>query len=532
VPDDRLGDVRDERLGERSLCLVNTAAITGANTIVDVGGTVTISGPDISAGPNSPTAGTGWTNPTYVFANDANDAPYSVAQAANSAAQDTTGFGFAIPTSAIIRGISVSFMKKANTAGYIKDNSVYLLKAGAPSGNNKAAGGYWGTSDSPATTYGSSSDLWGTTWTAAQINASNFGVRMIAHNDDSAAHTARLNYISITVTYTNDTNGIGASGANILKANITGTCTYNANAAHTPCTSADHVWAGTITTPAAGTNPALVMPAVDYTYWWKNAMSGPNHFCTNSNPGLSANFFDNDAGTTSAPNNSLGGVIELTPTNSDYTCQVVVGGVLQGELSWNHTTGVLTVYGTIFIDGHIAFNDYGEVMHYHGRATIFAGGEVELGEETCAGGSGTSHTGACIASGMQNWDPSTNLLVLVGMANSEYDQYASQTCPSPNAIPNNHPENCDLSDGHPYAGFQGVLYAKTDCEIHWQFQDSGPVICNTITLPLEGTNKTNNPTYYTYPAQTDSNGNLTDGQTYSDPATATNFAIVPGAESQ
>ena len=82
----------------------------------------------------------------------------------------------------------------------------------------------------------------------------------------------------------------------VKTANIGGTCTYLLQAAHTPCTSTDHVYATTITSTSAASNPALVMPAVDFNYWWANAAPGPKHFCTNSNPGLATNFFDNDAG--------------------------------------------------------------------------------------------------------------------------------------------------------------------------------------------------------------------------------------------
>ena len=108
--------------------------------------------------------------------------------------------------------------------------------------------------------------------------------------------TASVDYVSVTVTYSNDTNGIGTSGTPVKQANIGGTCTYNAQSAHTPCTSTDHVYATTITSTPAGSNPALVMPQVDFDYWWANAKPGPKHFCTNSNPGLSSTFFDNDAG--------------------------------------------------------------------------------------------------------------------------------------------------------------------------------------------------------------------------------------------
>ncbi len=494
------------------LCLVNGAAITGAATTVDVGGTVTISGPDTTGAARAATTAAGWTSSNNVFSSDSVYATNAVGSNSTGATLTTSGFGFAIPASAIIRGITVTLIRKASVSGTLQDANMYLTKAGAQTGSNRAIAGTWGTSNTTKT-YGNSADLWGAAWTAADVNNAGFGVKFAAKAGGTAA-TASADYISIAITYSNDTNGIGAAGTSIQQANISGTCTYNANSAHTPCSSADHVYATTITTPAAGSNPALAMPQVDFNYWWANAMPGPKHFCTNPNPGLANDFFDNDAGSTNAPNNSLVVNGEMTPSNSDYDCQVMVNGVLQGELGWNHVTHVMTIFGTIFIDGNFRFDDDGEIVHYQGRATIYSGGHDEIDEVVCSGGTGTTEPqDDCISSGMQNWDPSTNLMVLMSMQDNEYDQGGSGCGGAPPAC----------SNGHPQGGFQGVLYSKADCQIHQNFQDSGPVICNTITIPNESGI---NPTFYTFPYD----GNLTDGQKYSNTATATNFQLTSGSE--
>ncbi len=80
-----------------NLCLSNGGAITGANTVVDVGGNVVITGPDSSSGAKSPSAGTGWTNPTNVYTSNNVYATNAIATNATGSNQDTTGFGFAIP---------------------------------------------------------------------------------------------------------------------------------------------------------------------------------------------------------------------------------------------------------------------------------------------------------------------------------------------------------------------------------------------------------------------------------------------------
>jgi hypothetical protein len=399
----------------------------------------------------------------------------------------------------------------------LQDATVQLLKAGTAVGTNEASGSTWDTV-SNAITYGGSTDLWGSTWTPADINSSTFGIRFAAKNVGAGSATASLDWISIMVTYTNDTNGIGVSGTPVKQVNVGGSCTYNGQSAHTPCTATDHVTATTVTTTSAANNPALVMPDVDFNYWWANAMPGPKHFCTNASPGLPTNFFDNDAASTSAPNRSLNVNGEMAPATSDYTCQVwsipPTGGTLLGELSWNHTTHILKISGTIFVDGNFRFDEDGEVIHYLGRATLMSSRDDEIDALVCAGGSGTTYATSCLTD-MTNWNPTANIMVLMSQENNEYDQ-GGTTCSG-----NTHP---GCWNGHLPSGFQGIMYSTADCLIHQEFQDSGPVICNTITLPDESGL---DPSFFTFP----SIGNLTDGQKYSDTTTATNFELDPGDQS-
>jgi hypothetical protein len=54
-----------------------------------------------------------------------------------------------------------------------------LVKGGVIGGTNRAAGGGWPANDAYSS-YGGSADLWGRTWSAADINNSNFGVAVSA----------------------------------------------------------------------------------------------------------------------------------------------------------------------------------------------------------------------------------------------------------------------------------------------------------------------------------------------------------------
>jgi hypothetical protein len=510
------------------LCLRNNGAITGANVTVDVGGNVSISGPNATSvkygtGANSGASNT-WTNPTKTSANDSSYATSAISNSVNgadSAILNVTAFGFSVPSTAIVRGISVDIKRHSSSStNTLKDTTIQLLKAGTATGNNKATATSWPTSDAVAT-YGTGSDLWGAAWTASDVNNANFGVKIIVHNNGSASTTASIDYVTVTVTYSNDTNGIGTSGSPVSKANIGGSCTYNAQSAHTPCTSTDHVYAGTITSTPAASNPALAMPQVDYNYWWANAKPGLKHFCTNASPGLSSTFFDNDAGSTTGPNGSISINGEMAPPTSDYDCQYWENGQMVGQLKWNHTNHRMDIKGVIFVDGNFRFDNDGEIVHYYGRANIMSSRDDEIDALVCAGGAtdsngnptGNTYATSCYPD-MTNWDPTQNMMVLMSEMPNEYDQ-GSTTCSG------SYP---DCIGGYKPSGFQGIMYSTSDCLIHQNFRDSGPVICNTITLPDEAGG---DPTFYTFPYT----GNLTDGQKYHDVVTATHFELDVGQQS-
>ncbi len=509
------------------LCLANGATITGATTNVEVGGNVIITGPDTDS---STRGGTGvssgspaWLNPGNTSTSNNGYTTSTIVGAGSSGTLDVKSFGFTsamIPASAIIRGITVSIERKAASSSRLRDSHVYLLKAGAAAGTDDASGNYWSTTDGAAS-YGSGSDLWGTTLTAADVINSGFGVRLVARNTSGTSVVGSVDYVSITITYTADVGGIGSSGAPVQKVDVHGTsgCKYNANTAHTPCGTADKVYLPNNAAAGTGLDPGLTMPDVDYDYWWANAKPGPKFPCTGADKVGTPPAFDNNAASTSRPDASLnaggaGNFEEIAPNNRSYTCRVRdTSGAIVGELSWNYQTHVLTIAGTIFIDGDFRFDVDGEVVNYFGRADIFSAGNDEIDAMVCAGGSGTTLPTSC-ASNMSGWNPKQNMLVLLSMLDNEYDQGGSGCSPYPSS---------SCIGGHPISGFQGVLYSKGDCLIHENFKDSGPVVCNTITLPKE---QDGLPTYYPYPALTD----LTDGQKFSDTATATNFELDPGQQ--
>ena len=473
------------------LCMKGSAAVTGALTTLEVGDDVFMTASTVSSLRN-PSAATGWTSSSNVYSSNNSNATASIAASSQSANLDATGFGLNLPAGSVIIGIEATIERAASNSNSIEDYDVFLLKAGAASGNDKASTTDWTTSDSTRT-YGNGTDLWGTTWTEAQVEASNFGLRLKARNLTASTRTASVDHMTIRVYYqAPPATRIGSSGTPLASVQVAGSCTYFNQAAHSPCTSTDKVWPS-----PAGTAPQnLSKPAVDLAYWYDNAKPGPTNNCTTGSfPG----GFDNN----STYNNSLTGSAEVTPNSSSYTCQVhdALGGLL-GELSWNHVTKVLKIKGTIFIDGDFRFDDDGAIAHYQGRGIIYAAGDLEFDELVCAGGSGST---SCVTNGMQNWDPSQNMMIVLAGGDAEYDQGGTQA----QAVP---------------SGFQGLIYANGDCTVHENFHTSGPIVCDKILLPSEPNGW---PTYYDWPPL----GSLVEGQMYSDPQTAGDFVVVPGLQS-
>jgi hypothetical protein len=172
-----------------------------------------------TAGPNNPASGTfiaganlDWTFPgNIVNTADTNYATAIFGAAANTDNLQGSNYGFSIPSGAIINGIVVTINRRTSAvnAGRItRDNIVSLVKGGIVTGNNKATATAYTTSFATAT-YGSSTDTWGTTWTPADINATNFGAILSVNANNSL--TATVDYIRITIHYT--TLGFSPSSA-------------------------------------------------------------------------------------------------------------------------------------------------------------------------------------------------------------------------------------------------------------------------------------------------------------------------------
>jgi hypothetical protein len=227
------------------------------------------SGAPVSTGATLPGAGatggsgTAWTSPGNVLSND--DAYANVSATAGfsnvnvtSQSLNATGFGFTIPANATILGIHATVARHRSAsalAGEAQDNSIRLLKGGVATGTNKGATSTnWPTSETNAA-YGGASDLWGTTWTPAEVNASDFGLGVVA--DVSAflgTRTANVDFVSIDITYTvpgditwytessggspigtgSSFNPVGVAGSPLANTNTPGVTTFYAECSNVP----------------------------------------------------------------------------------------------------------------------------------------------------------------------------------------------------------------------------------------------------------------------------------------------------------
>lgn len=160
-----------------------------------------------TTGPKYPTTttttnGTGhdsqWANPANIFADDGSNATSDFFNTIFST-QDLcgAGFGFAIPSNAVIDGIKLEMEVPSSTRWANGNGGMKLKKAGAFVGNNKDG------TESVSNfihTYGGTTDLWGTTWTPAEINASNFGFGFWATVTSSPNDFAiAVDFVRITV---------------------------------------------------------------------------------------------------------------------------------------------------------------------------------------------------------------------------------------------------------------------------------------------------------------------------------------------
>ena len=259
-------------------------------------------------------------------------------------------------------------------------------------------------------------------------------------------------------------NTVGTSAARIAEVNIGNGCEWFNNPTKNPCQNeptsgaspGTKVYATTFSTAPA----ALLAPTAEYNTWYLNAAPGPYFPCTTVSG--TPPTFDSPVAADGSPaatkltykNNNLAAV-NLTPIGS-YSCKVAGGG----ELSWNFLTKVLTVSGTIYIDGdvEVAFA-VPTTLQYNGQAAIYMSGSLKIkNAKVCAG----IVAGSC---DFAAWNPNTEMLVFVAEGDNRQPEVNTGT-------------GILLLNSH----LQGGLFATKKIEIDSFSKVDGPMVGTEVIL--------------------------------------------------
>jgi len=269
----------------------------------------------------------------------------------------------------------------------------------------------------------------------------------------------------------NNSSQVGTSALPLSDAHIANGCTWSQT--HTPCDwngttivqGLDNVYATVLdTTPPA----ALTPPVPHWDNWYLNASPGPYFPCQtiDGQPPLNAltldNIVDPNPGDTDAQklvyqNNSTT-TQNLTP-GYNYRCQTIAG-----ELSWNNTTKVLTIKGTVYIDGSVYIQN-NAVNTYTGQGVIYLGGTFLMKNSSLCG---AINAGVCDmrtyqATPLQGWNPNAALLCFV----------AKGTGGQVNAG-----DSAQLVS----ANLQGAVYANGNIEVDTSSNVDGPMVGYQVIL--------------------------------------------------
>lgn len=229
-------------------------------------------------------------------------------------------------------------------------------------------------------------------------------------------------YLANKKTSGNPGNYVGQQSSPVNEVHILNGCNYNGTLYNTPCPKdgTDNIWASL----SDGTVPAsLSPPTVDYNKWYLNGSPGPYFPCQTVGgraPISGYPVFDSPVASITADDTTKlsyrdnnQGNQNLTPGTS-YRCETQ-----GGSLIWDATNHVLTISGTIYIDGSLYVSN-GAINRYQGQGVIYLTGTfLNQGSGLCGvlnasktGCNNSPPTGSC-SSPSGGWDPNCNLLVIV-----------------------------------------------------------------------------------------------------------------------
>jgi hypothetical protein len=251
--------------------------------------------------------------------------------------------------------------------------------------------------------------------------------------------------------------GASTSMSTRVETYVGGSCRYAGGAWATPCTGnqdAKKIYSKkdppSYVVGVNSTAPVIPEPEANFPQWYQDAIPGPSQTCTTVSG--TPPTFDNDYPNR---NNSVTTPFELTPATS-YTCRVGPADTPSGQLSWNSSTRVLSVAGTIYIDGSAKITN-GFLNTYTGQATLYLSGTFLIGggSKLCGGVSGSNCDFA-------NWNPNTTMLTVVAEGSGGQAETG----------------NSILMDNN--GQIQGGLFATHAVEFRNNSRSDGPIVGSTV----------------------------------------------------
>jgi len=194
----------------------------------------------------------------------------------------------------------------------------------------------------------------------------------------------------------------GLSTKSLTSGVVVGGCTtVDVTAATSACGPSTNYYVTGVDTFVSTSAPEQL--ASDVANDYANFDPGPNHHCAAG--GLANSVFDNDT-----TQNGTNGSFELLP-NANYTCvSQTSGGATTGQLSWDNSTKILSVTGSIFLDGPITIS---QTAKYVGTAVLEVAGSITFNGNTtklCATNPCDTSAGA-----WQGNSGNNNMLTLVSL---------------------------------------------------------------------------------------------------------------------
>jgi hypothetical protein len=302
----------------------------------------------------------------------------------------------------------------------------------------------------------------------SQLNNSSMGSPLYIAGNACLYNSASISggplWILGTLSYNSPQNSVGSLASPVTSGvHIGGGCRIaGASGFHSPCTAADAVFANPLPDTTLGN---LTTPQPDWTKWYLNASPGPYYPCISKSG--TPPVFDTDAGSGSSPDatkenlsvTGAAGSVSLTPTAS-YSCKTPTG-----ELSWNTSSRLLTVSGSVFIDGNVRI-DSGGVISYSGIGALFASGSLAI--------KSTSVCAVIAANGRDcdwqsgHWDPNSKFLELVA-------GHKALCCAAD--IPAG-----DVSIELNGVGFQGAIQSTDRIDVSTSSSTEGPLVAHRLTV--------------------------------------------------